>query len=332
MLGPSSFRGSPTPHPRAPMSPLANSGRLRFTPVTLFFAFLLLSPLNLLAQADVSFFAGLPDPCASTSEWTSTGPVALANLQVFRGPLDFRGPRVVGCLRNDGPVSLEQMMLEFESPPGPGGAGGGWSMAINARLGDLPPGGTVPFNSDELWADLFSGGAFPDFRLTALDVLEKDTFSRPRFPVERGPAIGAGSGVDRPEHPLETECRALAPEGSLGAVHLQAFRIEVVAPGAAPVLVGCVFNGTDEEIGEEGGIPAQLEGIETAALGGEGFVLRTGSLGMPELPPPGESRFFGSSFEIAPDLVEISITLLRYDYELGTADVIGGPVRLRERR
>jgi len=306
---------------------------IRALPAALLGAVVLLSPASAHAQDDVSPAPGLPDPCAAASEWSPAGPVALAHLQAFRGPLDYSGPRVVGCIRNDGSVHVEQMMLEFGSPPAPGSTGSGFGLTINVQLGGVLPGATVPFSSDETWGDMFTGRPTVDARLVGIDLLEKDTYNRPAFPVEAGPAV-VFAPTDRPEHPLEGVCRAIGADAGDGEVWISEARLEVPAPGAAPVVVGCLTNRTGSPLGEEEGgrIPAQLEGIETAAPGGEGFVLMTGSLQMPAALEPGASSIFQSSFALTADLVDVTITPLRYDYEQGTAEVVGTPLRLRERR
>jgi len=289
-------------------------------------------PSLLGAQDDVSRAPDLPDPCTSVESWSEVGPVALANLQTFRGSLDFRGARVVGCLRNDGQIRLEQMMLEFESRLAPGSPDGSYGFTTNVQLSDLAPGAVTAFSSEEGWgSEMFAGLPIVGYQLIGLDLLEKDTYNRPAFPVESGPGIGV-IVLDRPQHPLESNCRALPPNAGEGEVWISQARIEIVAPGTVPVLVGCLTNRTPSPLGEEeGGIPAQLEGIETAAPGGEGFVLLTGSLRLPSPAASGESVFFGSSFGLTSDLVDISVTPLRYDYERGTVDVVGTPLRLRER-
>jgi len=57
---------------------------------------------------------GLDDVCASSDFDLQAGPFNLGHLQVYRGPFDFQGAHIVGCIFNGSDETVSEMELVYD--------------------------------------------------------------------------------------------------------------------------------------------------------------------------------------------------------------------------
>ncbi len=248
------------------------------------------------------------DACDQVGDWVRAGPVALGDVQVTRGGLDFEGPRIVGCLKNEGDEALNQVMLEFESIREGRSGGGGFS--TNLRLAGLAPGETTVFRSSQQRMrdrEHYERFGTLGYRFSGVNVLIDGQSGRPEFGTEDEFEIDRFLPVDRPEHALEAECAELDEADGEGDIWISQARLKNLEMPGTDHVVGCVTNRSDETLADNRGhaIGIAWEGRagdepeRLAMVGGTGRLHLTGPL------QPGESGVFISSFDFDQPIFEI---------------------------
>lgn len=269
-------------------------------------------------------FAGTAkaDACDEVADWHRAGPVAIGNVEIQRGPLDFEGPRLAGCLRNTGDGELAQVMIEFDNITD-GSSSGGFSR--NLRLEGLAPGDSTAFVTDQLTRDRERYERFntTGHRFSGVNVLIAGESGRPEFDAEDEfelPRILK----DRPEHELEADCAATDPADGEGDIWINAARLEAVGMPGSVNMVGCVTNRSDETVadGMRNSITVTYEGHagdepeRMSMVGGQGRLTLAGPL------EPGQSSLFVSSFDFEQDIIEIEVYPSAHDYSGDTVELL----------
>ncbi len=267
----------------------------------------LLSPATVLALAAAPDLDGLCDEVEFDHQ---AGSFEVGALQVWRGPFDFEGARIVGCLRNNGDEEITELGLVYDNIQASGGGGG----SGNLEMAPLAPGQTGLFMTSTFRQD-------PDrlarFGITGMRLRELQV---PRGWEERTDSDGSVSMhmahdshafeprpqldypmLALPESELAATCAATEPvAGELGVAHLQVLRF---ADGKHR-LVGCLLNGSD--MAQADGFSRQVSvsyGIEADGMaGGWGSLRLAGELS------PGKAAVFVSSFELADPDAQVRLT------------------------
>jgi len=256
----------------------------------------------------VSPFAFADDPCDGVERWVHAGPVALGDVELARGALDFEGPRIVGCLKNQGEDTLNQVMLEFESIRE--GRTGGGGFTTNLRLAGLAPGDSVVFRTDERRmrdTDHYERFGTQGYRFSGVNVLVDGESGRPEFGTDDELELGRILHVDRPEHTLEAECAAIDAADGEGEVWISEARLETLGMPGTDNVIGCVTNRGEDTIadGRRHSISIGWEGRagdepnRLAMVGGTGRLHLTGPL------EPGDSALFVSSMDFDQPILEV---------------------------
>ncbi len=266
-------------------------------------------PTNLIVMALLAAPPALADDaCEHVEEWVRAGPVALGDVHLERGALDFEGPRITGCLKNEGEGTLEQVMLEFESIRE--GRSGGGGFTTNLRLTGLAPGEATEFRtSQRRMRDLDHYERFGTlgYRFSGVNVLIDGQSGRPEFSTADALEIDRILHVDRPEHPLEAECAGIDADDGEGEIWISNARLENLEMPGTDHVIGCVTNRSDDMLadnrrhtvavaweGRAGDEPERL-----AMIGGTSRLTLTGPL------EPGESGLFISNFDFDQPILEI---------------------------
>lgn len=222
-------------------------------------------------------------------------------LQVWRGPFEFEGARIVGCLRNNGEEEITELNLEYENIQSSGGGGG----TSNLELAPLAQGETGLFMTNTFRQD---ADRLERFGITGLRLRELQV---PRGWEERTDRDGSVSmhmahdshgfeprpEIDYPlmalpESELDAACAAAEPvAGEVGVSELQVVRF----PDGKYRLVGCLLNGS--EMPQADGFNHQVSvsySIQSAGMAG-GW----GSLRLAGTVAPGQAAVFVSHFDLS---------------------------------
>ena len=293
---------------------------------------------TLLTYLTILVFAVSPlmvaaDHCEEVEDWVRAGPVALGNVHIDRAALDFQGARIVGCLKNEGEGTLNQVMLEFDSISERSGGG----FTTNLRLEGLAPGDMLEFRTDQRSRDLETYERFgvTGYRFRGVNVLIDGESGRPEFSTEDELELDRML-VDRPEHSLEAGCAATDSAAGEGDIWISEARLETVGMPGTVNVIGCVTNRGDETIadGMRHNIAVSWEGRagdEPERLGMVGGMSR---LTVPGPLEPGESSLFVSDFDFEQRIIDIEVYPASFDYSGETTDVIehGPRVKLEQGR
>lgn len=267
----------------------------------------LLSPAAVLALEAAPGLEGL---CDGVEFDHQVGSFEVGALQVWRGPFDFDGARIVGCLRNNGDEEITELSLAYDNIQASGGGGG----SGNLEMAALAPGQiglfmTSTFRQD---ADRLARFGITGLRLRELQV--------PRGWEERTDSDGSVSmhmahdshafeprpEIDYPlmalpESELAATCAAATPvAGEVGVSELAVIRF---ADGKHR-LVGCLLNGSDmaQADGFSHQVSVSYSIQSTGMAGGWGSLRLAGEL------PPGQAAVFVSSFDLAGPDARVSLT------------------------
>ena len=259
--------------------------------------------------------------CEDVEDWVRAGPVALGNVHIDRAALDFQGARIVGCLKNEGEGTLNQVMLEFNSISERSGGG----FTTNLRLEGLAPGDMMEFRTDERARDRETYERFgvTGYRFRGVNVLIDGESGRPEFGTEDELELDRML-VDRPEHSLEAGCAATDSAAGEGDIWISEARLETVGMPGTVNVIGCVTNRGDETIadGMRHNIAVSWEGRagdEPERLGMVGGMSR---LTVPGPLEPGESSLFVSDFDFEQRIIDIEVYPASFDYSGETTGVI----------
>lgn len=192
------------------------------------------------ANADADAMAdAVVTPCEQPESVHESEVAALSNVEVYRGPLDMGGARVVGCLHNRSEEPLEKFSL-FYKKIGVGGGGG-----LNLEFGKLKPGETTRFTTKPIEWDQkearetgLEGYKIADVGSAFNDNYELDS------PIELTPT------AERPPHNLDSKCAELDPEqgeGDFRLSHVQYEPVKLIEETELYV-VGCITNRSDQPI------------------------------------------------------------------------------------
>jgi len=232
---------------------------------------------------------------------------AIGNLLIHRGPFDFEGTRVVGCIENRGDEPLLNPSLVYDNIQRRGGGGG--STGISA--GDLPPGEIAAFQTGYFTASAqrIEDRGLEGIRIRSLQV--QDGMDRNSF------GFSERIELDYPYRPLpESELAATCVEDSKQApedeIALTRLRLVEISPGEIHV-AGCIINGLDKVLADglrhrapvryRGDASEEHEGMR--AWGGSGRVT------LPDALEPGRASVFLSQFDVPDDIARIEITPMR---------------------
>lgn len=244
---------------------------------------------------------GLDGLCDDIEFDYEAGIFEVGALQVWRGPFDFEGARIVGCLRNNGDDEITELNLVYDNIQSSGGGGGSGSLEMTP----LAPGETgllmtSAFRED---ADRLARFGITGVRLRELQVprgWEERTDSDGSVSMHMAHdshAFEARPELDYPLMPLpETDlapaCAAAEPPA--GELTVSALEVLQFADGKYR-LVGCLLNGTD--MAQADGFSHQVSvsyGIQSGGMGG-GW----GSLRLAGELAPGAAAVFVSTFELS---------------------------------
>ncbi|GEM_PF-3662862 len=282
---------------------------------------------GLIAAAVHPTMSDTPDPCHEVESWVSAGPVALGDVHVHRGPLDFQAPRLAGCLRNDGDARIDQVMLEFSSIS-EGTASGGFS--TNLRLEGLEGGESTPFFTDERGGDeeRYERFQIVGYRFSGVNALIEGEDGRPEFEAE-GQLELPRMLAERPEHELEPVCRETDPGDGEGDIWISQAKLQTVAMPGTYNVVGCITNRSDETVadGRRHDIATSYSGRvgdepnRLSLIGGQARVY------LPAPLEPGASSLFVSGFDFSGEIIEVEIHPSRYELtDAGYRDLVpAGP-------
>lgn len=279
-----------------------------------------LTTLTILALAASPLLAA-GDACEEVDDWVRAGPVALGNVQLTRGAMDFEGARVAGCLKNEGEGTLSQVMLEFDSITERGGGG----FSTNLRLEGLAPGESVTFRTDQRSRDLETYERFgvSGYRFRGVNVLIDGESGRPEHGADDALELDRML-VDRPEHSLEADCAATDAADGEGDIWISAAHLESIGMPGIYNVVGCVTNRGEETIadGMRHNIAVSWEGRAGDEPNRLGMVGGTSRLTLPGPLEPGESSLFVSNFDFDQAIVEVEIYPFAYDQSGETMEMV----------
>ena len=271
------------------------------------------------------------DHCEGVDDWVRAGPVALGNVHLTRGAMDFDGARIAGCLKNEGEGTLNQVMLEFDSITDRGGGG----FSTNLRLESLAPGESVEFHTDQRSRDLETYERFSvtGYRFRGVNVLVDGQSGRPEH-VADGELTLDRMLVDRPAHPLESDCASIDAADGDGEIWISSARLESIGMHGIYNVVGCVTNRSEETIadGMRHNIAVSWEGRAGADPNGLAMVGGTSRLTVPGPLAPGESSLFVSYFDFDQPILEIEVYPFAYDRSGETMEMVERGPRVKLER
>lgn len=252
------------------------------------------------AQA-VDELDGLCDEFQATTE---SAVAAIGQVRIHRGPFDFEGARVVGCLKNTGEAPLESASLVFDNIQTQGGGGGTTSLSFDALDPDqVGRFSTRPFSPDteklERWGTT-------GIRLRALQTrVDNVTFATHDFaePIEMAYPL-----LDLPESELQQTCTALEPAEQSGEVMLSELRMIETVAGEMQV-VGCIANGTDTILADNHTNKVDIGYKAEAGEDATGSSHKSGFGGLRLVGPleSGRADVFASDFTVEQGIGRVSI-------------------------
>lgn len=259
-----------------------------------------LAVLTPLAFAETDGIDGLCDAFEASLE---SEVAALGHIRIHRDPLDFRGTRLLGCIRNGGDRPLDGASLVYDQVQTRGGGGGTTSM----HFGELASGEVGRFVTDEFRHDpekLESWG-ITGIRLRSLQLSYEMEYAEHPFSEQLELAYPM---LDLPDGELRQACAALESAQLDGQVTLSRLQLSETIGGEVR-LVGCVINGRDVAIGEGWG-----HGVEVGYSGeaGEDYqgMMYWGGSGTLDMPAPlesGQTGMFVSGFDVDPDIALVKL-------------------------
>ena len=266
----------------------------------------LLPPLAMAMEAA----PGLEGLCDGVEFDHRAGSFEVGALQTWRGPFDFDGARIVGCLRNNGDEEITELNLVYDNIQASGGGGG----SGNLEMSPLAPGAigllmTTTFRQD---ADRLERFGITGVRLRELQVprgweertdrdgnvsmhMAHDSHAFEPRPELDYPLLAL------PDSELATACAATEPVA--GTVAVSALQI-LPFPDGKHRLVGCLLNGS--EAPQADGFSHQVSvsySIQSTGLaGGWGNLRLAGAVA------PGKAAVFVSGFDLSGPDAKVSLS------------------------
>lgn len=253
---------------------------------------------------------GLDGLCDRVEFDVRAGVFDVGGIQAWRGPLEFEGARIIGCLRNNSDEEITELSLVYDNVQTKGGGGGSGTISLQP----LAPGAIGLFMSSAFHQDT---ERLERFGTTGIRLRELQI---PRGWEERTERDGSVSMVmahdshafeprieldypllDLPENELTAACAAAVSTG--GEVTVSEVQVAQFPDGKYR-LVGCLSNGSDRT--QADGFSHQVSvsySVRSAGMaGGWGNLRLTGEL------PSGQSAVFVSGFELAGPDAEVTLT------------------------
>lgn len=244
---------------------------------------------------------GLDGMCERVELTHRAGAFEVGAMQVWRGPFDFDGARIVGCLRNGSDEEVTELSLVYDNIQTSGGGGGSGNLEMAPlAAGETGLFMTSPFRQD---ADRLERFGMTGVRLRELQV--------PRGWEERTDRDGSVSMhmahdshafeqaleldyplMALPESELAKTCAAASPVA--GEVGVSSLDVLLFADGKYR-LVGCLLNGSD--MAQADGFSRQVSvsySVKSAGMAG-GW----GSLRLADEVAPGQAAVFVSGFDLS---------------------------------
>ncbi len=253
-----------------------------------------------IGHASASDLAALCDEADTLAE---SERAAISNVQYHRGPIDFEGARLAGCLHNRGDEPLRNLMVAYRGIQERGGGGG----TTNLEFAEIAPGESAVFLSGPFRND---AEHFENWKVSGYQIVALESFPDDEYPLD--PVIELGLPlVDRPAHDLEAECAGIDAGEGEGDVWVSHAEFADAGPPGAAVrhVVGCVTNRSDETIADDrrNRVRVRHSGRAGAEPNRMGMVGGSGGLVLQEPLEPGQSAFFVSSFDYDDPLLEVAI-------------------------
>ncbi len=243
----------------------------------------------------------LEDLCAGAEPETRGEAAGLSHVALHRDATDLTGTRIVGCLHNLSEEPLPNLMLAYDHVQERGGGGG----TTNLDFETLGPGEAAAFRTGLFTRDR---AHYEEWRATGLVIRALERFAQDSWALD-APIELPLPLLDRPAHPVEVECEAVAPEEGEGEVWITHASFEAVGPTGLTSVVGCVTNRSEEPLGE--GRSPEIRVQHTARMGAEpnrmGSRGGTGALQLEAPLGPGETALFVTSFEYDDPLLDVEI-------------------------
>lgn len=219
----------------------------------------------------------------------------VGHVRVFRGPFDFEGAQLVGCMKNTGQLPLNSVSLVFDKIQTRGVGGG----TISLFFDELDPNqvgrfSTSPFREN---AKSLNDAGTTGIKLRGLKTrVDNVTFASHDFAERIEMAYPL---MERPESELQPTCAALAPLEQGAGIMLSELRMIETVAGEMRV-AGCIANGTDTVLADNHrnkvdiGYKTEAAGDDPAARQGGGF----GGLRLAGPLEPGRADVFLTDFEV----------------------------------
>lgn len=229
---------------------------------------------------------------------------AIGHVRVYRGPFDFAGAQLVGCIKNTGTAALDSPSLVFDNIQTRGGGGGTISLFFKAldpnQVGRFA---TSPFRSN---AERLKTTGVTGIKLRGLKTrVDNVTFASHDFAERLEMAYPL---IDLPENELRQACAVLeSPEQGTGVMLSQLRMIETVA-GETRV-AGCIVNGTDTILADNQRNKVDV-GYTTEAGEDDPGARSAGGFGKLHLAGPlesGRSDVFVTDFEVGDGFDRVAI-------------------------
>ena len=254
---------------------------------------------------------GLDGLCDDVELDRQAGSFEVGALQVWRGPFDFDGARIIGCLRNNTDEEITELNLVYDNIQARGGGGG----SGNLEMAPLPPGATgllmtSTFRQD---ADRLERFGITGVRLRELQVprgweqrTDRDGqvsmhMAHDSHPFEPRPELDYPL-MALPDSELATACAAAEPVAGVVAVS----ELHVVQfPDGKHRLVGCLLNGSDAP--QAGGFNHQVS--VSYSIQSTGIAGGWGNLRLAGPVAAGKGAVFVSSFDLAGPDAQVTLSI-----------------------
>jgi hypothetical protein len=258
---------------------------------------------SLLAPAAVvalEAMPGLDGLCDEVDFDTRAGVFDVGGVQAWRGPFEFEGARIVGCLRNNSNEEITALTLVYDNIQARGGGGGSGDVV----LAPIAPGAvglflSSPFHQD---AERLERSGITGLRLRTLQIprgweerTDRDGnramhMAHDDQPFEPRPELDYPL-LPLPENPLAQACAEAVPvAGEFGFVEVQVLHF---ADGKYRA-VGCLLNGSDRSVATSFNHQVSVSyRIESSGLAGG-----MGRLALPTELPAGQASLFVSVFDL----------------------------------
>ena len=253
---------------------------------------------------------GLEGLCDGVEFDHQAGSFEVGALQIWRGPFDLDGARIVGCLRNNTDEEITGLNLVYDNVQASGGGGG----SGNLEMSPLAPGATgllmtSTFRQDP---DRLERYGITGVRLRELQVprgweerTDRDGnvsmhMAHDSHAFEPRPELDYPL-MAMPDSGLAAACAAVEPV--TGTVEVSELRV-LPFPDGQHRLVGCLLNGTDvpQADGFSHSVSVSYSIQSTGLAGGWGNLRLAGAVA------PGEAAVFVSGFDLSGPDAQVTLS------------------------